>query len=98
MHVGTGKTAKTAKMGNRSSSSSESEKPADQSVHVEYYRELYQELNTPDSTGGVADGKTFRVHMGVAYCEGKSLACTCLWRVKINRSKILRTCGCQFDL
>ena len=52
-------------MGNRNSSPPE--KPADQSVHAGYYRQLYQELTTSDHAGDVADGKTFRVRMGVPY-------------------------------
>ena len=46
-------------MGNRNSSSSE--QPTDHSVHVGYYRKLYQELNAQDRAGDATDGKTFRV-------------------------------------
>ena len=59
-------------MGNRNSSSSE--KPTDHPVHVGYYRQLYQELNTQEHAGDAADSKTFRVCINLGrYCEGWSI-------------------------
>ena len=54
-------------MGNRNSSSSE--KPIDDSVHVGYYRQLYQELNAQDRAGDAADGKTFKVCIDLSSLE-----------------------------